>query len=141
MSGADRVKARVLDHYTNPRNKRWLDGADIESHGSNPTCGDDVFVQARLDGDTIKEVAFSGRGCAISQAAASALTELALGKRLEWVERSSEEELFRQLDIGEHRKARVSCELLGIRALRNGVLKYRSSTRTAATVEGSSPPS
>lgn len=141
MSGTDRVKARIFDHYTNPRNKRWLNRADIESHGSNPTCGDDVFVQARLEGDRIGEVAFSGRGCAISQAAASALTELALGKKLDWVERSSEEEIFRLLDIGEHRKARVSCELLGIRALKNGVLKYRSVNRTEGAGEGSTTPS
>jgi nitrogen fixation protein NifU and related proteins len=140
MSSTDPVKARILDHYTNPRNKRWLEKADIESHGSNPTCGDDVLVQARLDGDTMKEVAFSGRGCAISQAAASMLTELALGKNLEWVERSSEEELFRKLDIGEHRKARVSCELLGIRGLKNGVLNYRSIKRTTeAGQKGGSP--
>jgi nitrogen fixation NifU-like protein len=129
----DPVKARILDHYTNPRNRRWLDDADIESHGSNPTCGDDVFVQARVHGDTLSEVVFSGRGCAISQAAASILTELARGKKLDWVERSSDEELFQQLEFGEHRKGRASCELLGIRALKNGVLKYSGSSRATET--------
>ena len=94
---------------------------------SNPTCGDDVLMQIRLEGDKIKEVAFSGRGCAISQAAASMLTELAKDKQLEWVEQSSEEDIFRLLGLGEHRKARASCELLGIKALKNGVSKYRNS--------------
>jgi nitrogen fixation NifU-like protein len=101
--------------------------ADIESHGSNPVCGDDVLIQIRLDGDRIKEISFSGRGCAISQAAASILTELAKEKPLQWVEQSSDEEIFRQLGLGEHRKARASCELLGIKALRSGVSKYHNS--------------
>lgn len=116
-----------MDHDKNPRNKRWLEGANIESHGSNSVCGDDVLIQIKLDGDRIKEIAFSGRGCAISQATASMLTELAKGKQLEWAEQLSEEGIFKLLGLSEHRKARVSCELLGIRALKNGVSKYRNS--------------
>ncbi len=127
MSGSEQYKERILDHDKNPRNKRWLEGANIESHGSNSVCGDDVLIQIKLDGDRIKEIAFSGRGCAISQATASMLTELAKGKQLEWAEQLSEEGIFKLLGLSEHRKARVSCELLGIRALKNGVSKYRNS--------------
>lgn len=116
-----------MDHDKNPRNKRWLEGPDVESHGSNPVCGDDVLIQIKLGSDRIKEIAFSGRGCAISQATASMLTELAKDRRLEWVEQSSEEDIFRLLGLGEHRKARASCELLGIKALKNGVSKYYDS--------------
>ena len=126
MNNHESYREKVLDHYSNPRNKRWFGGADIAAHGSNPVCGDDVSIQAKLACGVIIDVAFSGRGCAISQAAASMLTELAKGKRLEWVEQSSDEEIFKQLGLGEHRKARASCELLGIRALKNGVSKYRS---------------
>ncbi len=128
LSGShESYKERVLDHDKNPRNNRWLERADIESHGSNPTCGDDVLIQINLEGDRIKEVAFSGRGCAISQGAASMLTELVKDKDLEWVEQSSDEDIFRLLGLGEHRKARASCELLGIKALRDGVSKHRNS--------------
>lgn len=133
MSDQESYRDKVMDYYISPRNKRWFEGADIDSHGSNPACGDDVSIQARLDGDVIEDIAFSGRGCAISQAAASMLTELAKGKRLEWVERSSDEDIFKQLGLGEHRKARASCELLGIRALRNAVFKYRSRRNQNAT--------
>jgi nitrogen fixation NifU-like protein len=122
-------KERILDHDSNPRNKRWLEQADAESHGSNPVCGDDVLIQIRVGNDRIKEIAFSGRGCAICQTVASMLTELAKGKQLEWVRHSSEEDIFRSLGLGEHRKARVSCKLLGIRALRNAVFNYRNSKR------------
>jgi len=117
---------KVMDHYTKPPNRRWFEGADLAAHGSNPVCGDDLTIQAIVEGDVIKEIAFSGRGCAISQAA-SILTELAKGKSLEWVAESSEEDIFTQLGLGEHRKARFSCELLGIRALKTGVSRYRGS--------------
>jgi nitrogen fixation NifU-like protein len=127
LSSSEQYKERILDHDKSPRNKRWLERADIESHGSNPVCGDDVLIQIKLDNDRIKEIAFSGRGCAISQATASMLTELAKDKRLGWVEQLSEEGIFRLLGLGEHRKARASCELLGIKALKNGVSKYRNS--------------
>lgn len=93
----------------------------------NTACGDDVLIQLRLDGERIKEISFTGYGCSISQAAASMLTELAKGRNLEWIEKTSDEDIFRELRLGEHRKMRVSCELLGIKALRNGVMKYRSS--------------
>jgi nitrogen fixation NifU-like protein len=127
LSNSEQYRRRILDHDMNPRNKRWIEEADFESHGSNPVCGDDVLIQVRLRDEKIEEIVFSGRGCAISQAAASILTELARGKSLEWAERSSEEDMFRLLGLGEHRKVRVSCELLGIRALKNGIFKYGSS--------------
>jgi nitrogen fixation NifU-like protein len=85
------------------------------------------MVQVKLEGGLLADVAFSGRGCAISQAAASILTEVAKGRPLEWVEKSSDEDIFRMLGIGEHRKARVPCELLGIRALKNGASTYNDS--------------
>ncbi len=127
MSGPDPYREKVLKHYSNPRNRRWLESADIESHASNLMCGDDVTIQVKLVGNRIEEVTFSARGCAISQATASILTELARDKQLEWVEQQSEEAIFRLLGLGEHRKARASCELLGIRALKAGVAKYRAS--------------
>ncbi len=126
MSGVDAYSDRVLEHDRNPRNNHWIEGADIESHGMNTACGDDVLIQLKLDGERIEEVTFTGYGCSISQAAASMLTELAKGRKLEWVEKSSDEDIFRELGLGEHRKMRVSCELLGIRALKNGVTKYRN---------------
>lgn len=131
MGNADIYREKVLEHDNNPRNKHWLEGADIESRGSNVTCGDDVLIQIRLDGGRIKEIAFTGYGCSISQAAASMLTELVKGKPLEWVERMSDEDIFQALGLGEHRKSRTTCELLGIKALKSGVSKYQGSMRAA----------
>lgn len=133
MSSSDAYREKIMDHDRNPRNKRWLEGADIEAHGSNPVCGDDISIQIRLDGEKIKEIAFAGRGCAISQGTASMLTELARGRDLSWAESTPPDEIFGMFGLGDHRKARASCELLGIKALKNGVAKYRSSCSKAQT--------
>ena len=71
----------ILDHYKNPRSHGLLDAPDVQAEGQNPLCGDEVTVSVRFEGDTIAEVGFEGRGCAISQAATSMLTELVQGRR------------------------------------------------------------
>ena len=67
----------ILDHYKNPRNKGDLDPAEVRVNANNPLCGDEVTITARLsaDGGIIEELHFSGRGCSISQASASMMTE------------------------------------------------------------------
>ena len=74
----------ILDHYRNPRNKGDLDPATLRVNANNPLCGDEVTVTATLsqDGETIEHVHFSGRGCSISQASASMMTEELEGKPL-----------------------------------------------------------
>ena len=70
----------VLDHFQRPRNRRELEDADIHEHIDNPLCGDQVTVYANLHDGTLVEVSFTGRGCSISQASASMLTEQLTGK-------------------------------------------------------------
>jgi nitrogen fixation NifU-like protein len=65
----------ILDHNENPRNFGALEDANCEAHGDNPLCGDQYVVSARLEDETVDEVAFSGEGCAISKAAASMMTQ------------------------------------------------------------------
>jgi nitrogen fixation protein NifU and related proteins len=72
-------KEIVLDHFQRPRNRRELKGAPIEEHINNPLCGDEVTVYANLHNDSLEEVSFTGRGCSISQASASMLTEQLTG--------------------------------------------------------------
>lgn len=71
----------ILDHYKNPRNYGMLAEPDAHAEGQNPLCGDEVAISIRFggDGETIEEIGFEGRGCAISQAATSMLTELVKG--------------------------------------------------------------
>ena len=71
----------ILDHYRNPRNKGDLEPADVNVYANNPLCGDEVTITARISGDgqTVDALHFSGRGCSISQASASMMTEQVVG--------------------------------------------------------------
>jgi nitrogen fixation NifU-like protein len=69
----------ILDHYRRPRNKGPLEAPDATAERRNPLCGDELTVAVALDGDRVRDVRFTGRGCSISQASASMLTEAVRG--------------------------------------------------------------
>ncbi len=83
-------KEIVLDHYQRPRNRGELENADLEEHLNNPLCGDQVTVYANLRDGKVEQVAFTGRGCSISQASASMLAERLEGKSREEAEEEIE---------------------------------------------------
>ena len=70
----------ILEHYKHPRNKGALEDADARAHLNNPTCGDEIWLMVKLDGDRITDVRFVGEGCAISKASASMMTQLVIGR-------------------------------------------------------------
>ncbi|MGH7603078.1 MAG: Fe-S cluster assembly sulfur transfer protein SufU [Gemmatimonadaceae bacterium] len=70
----------ILDHYRRPRNKGTLENADASVEMKNPLCGDEIGLQVEFDGDAVRDLRFSGRGCSISQASASMMTQLVKGK-------------------------------------------------------------
>jgi nitrogen fixation NifU-like protein len=76
-------KEVILEHYKNPRNKRALPGADVSLSRNNPLCGDEITIHAHLGDGRVAEVTFEGRGCSISQASASMLTESVGGKAVQ----------------------------------------------------------
>ena len=79
---------QILDHYRRPRNKGELPGATTSAHLSNPTCGDEVTVEAIVDGGMIRDVRFTGQGCSIAQASASMMTDMARGASIGAVRRT-----------------------------------------------------
>jgi nitrogen fixation protein NifU and related proteins len=107
----------ILDHYKNPRGHGVIEGADAQAEGQNPLCGDEVSIFVSFDGDTIDDVKFSGRGCAISQAATSMLMEMVKGRTAAQVAGMSKEELLEEVGIP-LTPVRLKCALLGL-----GVLK------------------
>ena len=108
----------ILDHYKSPRNHGLLADADATAEGLNPLCGDEVTVSVRLGpGDVIEEVGFEGRGCAISQAATSMLTDLVKGRTVTDVATMPKDELLDELGIP-LTPVRLKCAILGL-----GVLK------------------
>ena len=125
MSAADIYKELILDYYRNPRNFGKLERFDISAHDTNPLCGDEIDMQVKVgEGNRIEEIRFFGKGCAISQASASMLTELAKGKELEWVKQLSKEDVLEMLGKPELGPSRIKCALLGMKVLKMGVYGY-----------------
>jgi len=113
----------ILDYYRNPRNKGNLPHPDIVSHDVNTSCGDEIAMNVLVKDGRIGNVRFSGKGCAISLAAASMLTEHALGKPLEEVAKFNKEEMLGLINIPIS-CMRLKCALLGLKVLKLGVLQY-----------------
>jgi nitrogen fixation NifU-like protein len=105
----------ILDHYKNPHNYGLLSEPHAHAEGQNPLCGDEVAVSIRFgaDGETIEEVGFEGRGCAISQAATSMLTDLVKGKTADEVAALPKEELLGEVGIPLS-PVRLKCAILGL---------------------------
>ncbi|MBW8805904.1 MAG: SUF system NifU family Fe-S cluster assembly protein [Catenulispora sp. 13_1_20CM_3_70_7] len=70
----------ILDHYRNPHHKGLREPFATQVHHVNPTCGDEVTMRVDLDGDVISDISYESQGCSISQASASVLTDLLIGK-------------------------------------------------------------
>ena len=79
----DLYRELILDHYRHPRNKGALSNATSKAEGFNPLCGDEFAIELLLDGDVIEDVAFHGRGCSISQASGSMMTDAIKGHTVE----------------------------------------------------------
>jgi nitrogen fixation NifU-like protein len=109
----------ILDHYKNPRNFGRLEGADISHEEYNPLCGDLVGMDFRVKDGVIDEVRFHGRGCAISQASASLLTERLQGMPLDEARQISRDDVLDELGI-DISPARLKCALLSLKVLKVG---------------------
>src|SRR5256886_9025300 len=116
----------ILDHYKNPRGHGVIEDADAEAEGQNPLCGDEVsiYVSFAEDGDTIDEVKFSGRGCAISQAATSMLMEMVKGRSAAQVATLPRDELLDEIGIP-LTPVRLKCALLGLSTLKLALHKTK----------------
>jgi nitrogen fixation NifU-like protein len=114
----------ILDHYRNPRNKGRLTNPDVSIHDSNPLCGDEIDIHLKVDGDKIKEIKFEGRGCAISQASVSMLTEMVLDKPLNLVRDLAKEDILENIGLTSLGPARIKCALLSLKVLKMAMIKY-----------------
>lgn len=110
----------ILEHYRNPHNKGILDPHDLHFADSNPTCGDEMSMTLRLDGERIEDVAFDGRGCAISQASASILTDELRGMTVEQVREMDPAMVLEALGVPIG-PARLKCALLSYKVLQGAV--------------------
>ena len=114
----------ILDHYRNPRNKGKLPHADVSSHDSNPLCGDEIDIHLKVEQGKIKDIKFEGRGCAISQASASMLTEMVLDKPLTAVKDLAKDDILENIGLMNLGPARIKCALLSLKVLKMGMINY-----------------
>jgi nitrogen fixation protein NifU and related proteins len=126
MSFDQMYREVILDHYKNPHGHGTIDDADAMADGQNPLCGDEVSIYVAFgeDGETIDEVKFSGRGCAISQAATSMLMDMATGRTASDVATMDKDELLDEIGIP-LTPVRLKCAMLGLTTLKVALHKAK----------------
>jgi nitrogen fixation NifU-like protein len=118
----DFYKEYILDHYRNPRNFGHLEHPTAKAEDLNPLCGDKIAMELSVGADgKIDDVRFSGKGCAISQASASMLTETLKGKTLEEVAQLSHDVVLENVGIGIS-PTRMKCAMLGLKVAKSAAL-------------------
>ncbi len=155
----DMYREIILDHYRSPRGKKPIESADISSDGQNPSCGDEISLEVKMDQGVLKDVHVNCRGCAISVASGSMLAETVKGKSFDEVKRIAEivrkmlkgETLEVDEDLGDlgslkgvrQFPVRVKCALLAWVTLVEGLKNYENGTagkRSSASTEDEPPP-
>jgi nitrogen fixation protein NifU and related proteins len=135
----------ILDHYKNPQNKKLDPNSDAQVHHVNPSCGDEITLGVILEGDLVKSVTWEGVGCSISQASASIMSDLVLGKTLPQAQEIAEnflelmqskgtiegdpevlEDAVALAGVSQY-PARIKCALLGWMAFKDASLQAQSS--------------
>ena len=119
--GSDMYRQQILDHYKNPRNHGRLDEPTFSHTGENPSCGDTITMDVQLadDGETIERVAFSGDGCAISQASASMLTQRLPGTTLSELDAMDTDDITEMLGV-DISPMRIKCAVLARQVAQDG---------------------
>lgn len=116
----DFYREYILDHYRDPRNYGKLEHPDVHSEDSNPLCGDQLGMDLQVADGRVTAVRFQGRGCAISQASASMLSEMIEGKTVEEVVALGKNDVLEAIGIPIS-PARTKCAFLSLRVLHRGL--------------------
>jgi nitrogen fixation protein NifU and related proteins len=153
MKVEDLYQEIILDHYRTKHHSGLRQPYDAEVRHVNPTCGDEVLLRVRLDGDTVTDVSYEAMGCSISQASTSVMTDLVIGNDIAYDLDLYEEFLIMmqskgQIEPDEERledgiafagvakfPARVKCALIGWSAFRDAVLRAQSESKASAVKE------
>ena len=123
MSLESIYREQIMDHYRNPRNQGSLASCSFSCVEQNPFCGDEIKIEAIIENERICDIKFCGKGCSISQAAASMLTEAVKGKSLNDVKELTREKIVEMLAIPVG-AVRIKCAVLSLVALKNGITQF-----------------
>ncbi len=125
MNAESMYQEVILDYYRHPHNFGTLKEPSVQADDSNVSCGDTITIQLLIEKDIIKDIKFTGKGCAISQAAVSLLTEQVMGKKVDLAFALTKKEVldFLQVPIS---PMRLKCALLGLKVFKIAICKYKS---------------
>jgi nitrogen fixation protein NifU and related proteins len=113
----DFYRENILDHYRNPRNSGHLESPTTTAEGVNPLCGDELAVELEISDEVVQDVRFNGRGCAISQAAASMISDVVKGKTVAEVAALGRDDILDELGIP-LTPIRLKCAMLSVSVLK-----------------------
>lgn len=125
----DLYQEELMDHYRHPQNNKKIPNANFASGEYNPSCGDKMHIEGLIDHDTLTQIGFQGKGCVISQAAASMLTQKSKGKKVDEIlefNKNTVQELI-GLPLG---PTRLKCALLCLHVLQQGILEFKKKQHT-----------
>lgn len=120
-STMDIYAQNIMDNYKNPRHRGRLSSPDAEYRALNQSCGDDITVYIKFDGDTIRKISFTGQGCAISQAGISILSSELIGKTKKEALSYGFEDIKRIYGITISER-RYNCAMLGLQAIQQAIM-------------------
>lgn len=126
---SDIYRELILEYYRHPVNFGELPDPDVKAKDTNPLCGDVIEMQLKVNGDRIEDIRFRGQGCAISQAAASMLTEVAKGKNFEEIKNLGKKDVVELIGV-DPGPTRIKCAMLGLKVLKIGLYGYLGQTLT-----------
>jgi nitrogen fixation NifU-like protein len=124
MSNADIYHEMIIDYSRNPINYGKIEDHDVTFHDSNPLCGDSIDIDMKIDNNTISDIKFHGKGCAICMACSSVLTEIAKGKNIDEVRNISKTDVLGELGLENLQAVRIKCALLSLKVLKSALYSY-----------------
>jgi nitrogen fixation NifU-like protein len=110
----------ILDHYKHPHNRGLMEDADVIQKGHNASCGDDLIIYLKWEGETLKKISFEGFGCAISQSGASMLTDKVKGMTREQMNTLGEKDVYELYGV-EIGPSREKCAMLAMNTLKEAI--------------------
>ena len=126
MDSRDIYHEMIVDYSRNPVNFGRLENPDVTHHDANPLCGDSIDMELNITDDSISDIRFHGKGCAICMACSSVLTEITKGKTLDDARKISKHDILGELGLEHLQAVRIKCALLSLKTLKFALYKYIS---------------
>ena len=117
INPTENYRERILEHYRNPKNFGKITDSSLHGRAHNPACGDNIEIYLKVDNGKITDVKFYGKGCGVSTASASMLTEKVKGMTIEQAKQLKKEDIFEMLGVKKIETPRIVCALLCLDAL------------------------